>query len=170
MLKQFLIRTVLKRTKAEAEEMDPIHAQWIQFYHQFGKFYTKQFAPILAETGLSMREIHVLLFLANNPEFDTARDVSLYRRISKSQVSEAVELLVGRGLLCRTSDAADRRVTHLAITAEGLPLVNRAQEVQSDCVQQMLDGLTLKENEQLRAVLKKLFANGKRLAEGESSK
>lgn len=34
---------------------------------QFKRCYARQFAPLLADTTLSMNEIHVLLFLANNP-------------------------------------------------------------------------------------------------------
>ena len=73
--------------------MSTQYTRLLQFSRQFGKFYAYQFAPFLERTGLSMREVHVLLFLANNPECDTARDVSEYRGISKSQVSQAVELL-----------------------------------------------------------------------------
>ena len=61
-------------------------------------------------------ELDILLFLANNPGYDTARDVAEYRGLAKSQVSQAVDLLSARGVLRRTPDAADRRVVHLAIT------------------------------------------------------
>lgn len=71
------------------------YTRLLQFFQQFGKFYTHQFSPFLARTGLSMREVHVLLFLANNPSYDTARDVTEFRGLSKSQVSQAVELLGG---------------------------------------------------------------------------
>ena len=52
------------------------YTRLLQFYKQFGKYYDRQFAAFSARTGLSMREIHVLLFLANNPDYDTARDVA----------------------------------------------------------------------------------------------
>ena len=51
------------------------YTRLLQFYKQFGKFYDRQFGDFSARTGLSMREIHVLLFLANNPGYDTARDI-----------------------------------------------------------------------------------------------
>lgn len=85
------------------------YTRLLQFFQQFGKFYTHQFSPFLARTGLSMREVHVLLFLANNPSYDTARDVTEFRGLSKSQVSQAVELLAAERILRRTPDAADRR-------------------------------------------------------------
>lgn len=82
------------------------HTRLLQFYQNFGKFYTWQFTPLLERTGLSMREMNVLLFLANNPQYDTARDVTEFRGLSKSQVSQAVELLVAEGLVSRTPDSS----------------------------------------------------------------
>ena len=71
-----------------------------------------------ADTG----EVQVLLFLANHPGNDTARDVVELRGLPKSQVSRAVDLLVSRGFLQRRPDETDRRVIHLAITEAGKPL------------------------------------------------
>ena len=71
--------------------MPTVTTRLLRFSRQFERFYEHQFAPLLERTGLTMREIHVLLFLANNPGYDTARDVAEYRGLVKSQVSQAVE-------------------------------------------------------------------------------
>ena len=71
--------------------------RFLQFSKQFGKYCEHRFTPLSQRHGLSMREINVLLFLANNPGFDTARDITEYRGISKSQVSQAVDFLVELG-------------------------------------------------------------------------
>ena len=83
------------------------YTRLLQFYKQFGKFYDRQFGDFSARTGLSMREIHVLLFLANNPGYDTARDISELRGLSKSQVSQAVELLAAEGFRYIAVDAIE---------------------------------------------------------------
>ena len=69
------------------------YAQLAHFSRQFRTHYDRQFLPFLERWNLSMREVHVLLFLVNNPELDTARDVVVYRGLSKSQVSQAVDIL-----------------------------------------------------------------------------
>ena len=145
------------------------YTRLLQFSQQFGKFYAYQFAPLLERTGLTMREIHVLLFLANNPDYDTARDVTLYRGMSKSQVSQAVELLCAEGLLQRTPDEADRRMVHLAITQAGQPLARECQELQERCGTRLLDGLSPEQVRQLRELLETVLNNGAHLAE-EASK
>ena len=144
------------------------YTRLLQFYKQFGKFYDRQFGDFSARTGLSMREIHVLLFLANNPGYDTARDISELRGLSKSQVSQAVELLAAEGFLLRTPDEADRRVVHLSITPAGLPLARECQTIQTACGQRLLAGLSEEQEQQLALLLRTMLDNGSHLTEEES--
>ena len=123
-------------------------AQLTRLPRKFGRYYDRQFLPLLERTGLSMREIHVLLFLANHPGQDTAREVTELRGLAQSQVSQAVEVLTGLGILRRQADGVDRRIIHLAITEEGIPLAREAQAIQAACGRRMLAGLS----EQERAV------------------
>nr|WP_325237817.1 MarR family transcriptional regulator [uncultured Oscillibacter sp.] len=120
-------------------------AQLIRLPRKFGKYYDRQFLPLLEKTGLTIREVHVLLFLANHPGQDTARDVTELRGMAKSQVSQAVEVLAGRGLLARRADGEDRRVVHLEITEQGAPLAREAQALQAACGRRLLEGLTEEE-------------------------
>ena len=144
------------------------YTRLLQFYKQFGKFYDRQFGDFSARTGLSMREIHVLLFLANNPGYDTARDISELRGLSKSQVSQAVELLAAEGFLLRTPDEADRRVVHLSITPAGLPLARECQTIQTACGQRLLAGLSEEQEQQLALLLGTVLDNGSHLTEEEA--
>lgn len=120
-------------------------AQLIRLPRKFGKYYDRQFLPLLEKTGLTIREVHVLLFLANHPGQDTARDVTELRGLAKSQVSQAVEIMAGRGLLARRADGEDRRIIHLEITEKGAPLAKEAQGIQAACGRRLLAGLTGKE-------------------------
>lgn len=141
------------------------YTRLLLFSQSFGKFYERQFLPLLQETGLTMREVHVLLFLINNPGFDTAREITALRGLSKSQVSQAVELLAAEGLLCRRPDREDRRVVHLAVTELGEPLALRCQALQAACGQRLLEGLTAEERAELRRLLETVLNNGEKLAE-----
>ena len=144
------------------------YTRLLQFYKQFGKFYARQFSDFSARTGLSMREIHVLLCLANNPGYNTARDISELRGLSKSQVSQAVELLAAEGFLLRTPDEADRRVVHLSITPTGLPLARECQTIQAACGQRLLAGLSEEQVRQFALLLGTVLNNGAHLTEEES--
>ena len=147
--------------------MPSVTTRLLLFSKQFTRFYERRFTPLLARTGLTMREVHVLLFLANNPGYDTARDVAEYRGLAKSQVSQAVDLLASQGLLRRTPDGGDRRVVHLAITEEGLPLAREAQAIQAACGRRLLAGLTAEDEAQFRRLLETVLENGAHLIEEE---
>lgn len=137
----------------------------LQFARQFKKYYTYQFSPLLKQSGLSIREVDVLLFLANNPDYDTARDITEFRGLSKSQVSQAVDLLAAEGLLQRMPDTADRRIVHLSVTAEGLPLAQKAQRIQALCGEQLFAGLSPEQGHILHTALEAVLLNTSRLAE-----
>ncbi len=137
----------------------------LQFYQNFGKFYTRQFFSLTQSSGLSARELEVLLFLANNPGYDTARDMTLLRGMSKSQVSQAVDLLSAEGLLLRTPDMADRRIIHLSITESGQGLTRQALAIQRSCIDRLLSGLSPEEQVHLFSALGKVLDNAALLAE-----
>ena len=130
------------------------------------KYYEQQFVPLLEESGLTMRDLHVLLFLANHPEQDTARDVAEVRGLAKSQVSQAVETLTGRGWLRRTPSRSDRRVVHLTITGEGIPLAREAQAIQAACGQRLLAGLSEAEQALFLDLLERILNTAEQLTEG----
>ena len=132
-------------------------AQLTRLPRTFGKYYDRQFLPLLEQTGLSMRELHILLFLANHPGQDTARDVTELRGLAKSQVSQAVEVLTDRGLLARRADGEDRRIIHLEITGEGAPLAREAQAVQAACGRRLLAGLAEEEQAVFLGLLERVL-------------
>lgn len=145
--------------------MPTIHTRLLQFLQQYTKYCNHQFLPLLTRTGITMREVHVLLFLANNPDYDTARDITVLRGISKSQVSQAVDLLTAEGFLLRTPDQTDRRIVHLAISPDGWPLAKECLQIQESCSQQLMEGLTPEEEETFRVIFEVILNNGARLAE-----
>ena len=140
----------------------------LRFSRQFERFYAARFVPLLERMGWNMAEVHVLLFLANNPGRDTARDVATLRGLAKSQVSQAVEHLTDQGILRRCPDREDRRVIHLSITEKGSPLAEEARAIQAGCGRALTEGLTPEETELLRSILKKVMDNVERLAGKET--
>ena len=121
---------------------------------QFRRYYDRHFSELLSRTGLSMREMHVVLFLANHPAHDTARDVTELRGLA-------------RELLRRQPDKADRRVIHLALTDAGAALAREGQKLQSTCLDALFAGLTQSEAERFQELLEKVLTSAEvRLKEG----
>lgn len=142
----------------------------LRVIQQFKRYYARQFTDLLARADLSMREMDVILFLANNPGHDTARDVTELRGLSKSQVSAAVDLLAERGLLDRLPDRADRRVVHLALTERGLALGRQGRQIQSACLEALFAGLTPAETARFQGLLEKVLTGAEtQLREGANT-
>ena len=137
---------------------------------QFRRYYDRQFTDLLARSGLTLREMDVILFLTNNPGPDTSRDVTELRGLSKSQVSAAVDLLAERGLLDRLPDRADRRVVHLALTEAGAALARQGRQSQSACLEKLVSGLTPAETDRFQQRLEKVLTGAEtQLREGANT-
>ena len=62
------------------------------------RLYSRMLTPLLERYRLTQLEMDILLFLANNPGLDTARDICTYRRLKPGIVSFHVDNLVREGL------------------------------------------------------------------------
>ena len=71
----------------------------IDHYASGEYLYDRMCAPLCQKHGLTHMEFVVLMFLANNPGFDTAAQIVKYRRLTKSHVSLAVRSLLERRFL-----------------------------------------------------------------------
>ena len=90
--------------------------KFLRMHKQAIQAYNRHIEETAHRLGLAKPEADVLLFLANNPQHNTARDVVQYRGFSKTYVSRSVESLVRQGLLTTVQSAADRRVQYLHLT------------------------------------------------------
>ena len=90
-------------------------ADFFNLTQQFQKTYERLLGCTAESCGVSRIELDILLFLRNNPGCDTAHDIVRIRRIAKSHVSKAVELLCRRGYLSAETDKTDRRIVRLRL-------------------------------------------------------
>lgn len=88
--------------------------------------------PVCKELDIPQTSFDLLLFLANNPKFNTARDVCEIRGIKKGIVSVTVDHLVQTGYLIRKNDSADRRIQRLFLTEKCDYIISRGRKAQED--------------------------------------
>lgn len=82
-----------------AFEPEVIKMKFVDFMADSRDFYTGLIDPVCKKYGLTQMEFNILLFLANNPECDTAAQIIRKRAFTKSHVSMSVRSLEERGLL-----------------------------------------------------------------------
>ncbi len=101
--------------------------------------------PVCREFGLSQTDLDVLLFLANHPQDNTARDVCEKRLIKKALVSVTVEKLVQLGYLQRQEDCLDRRVQRLAVLEKAQAAVAAGRRTQKAFFHAIYQNMTQEE-------------------------
>ena len=110
--------------------MNPI--DFISISTKAMKAYETFCQPVCKKYQLSQTSFDVLMFLANNPEYNTARDICEIRGIRTGIASVAVDLLVKNGYLLRQPDASDRRITRLVLTEKSGEIVQSGRMIQRE--------------------------------------
>ena len=111
----------------------------IEFSIKTSQAYSAVCKPLCQELGLSQTALDILLFLANNPDYKTARDIVEVRHIKANLVSMNVDKLVQEGLLERRAVPGDRRKTELLCTEKAGPIIARGRAVQNAFFKRLLD-------------------------------
>ena len=102
----------------------------IEFPRKLLLAYNAMCKPLCKKLGLPQTAFDILMFLGNNPEYRTARDIVEVRDIKANLVSVNVERLVQEGYLKRRSVAGNRRKTELLCTEKAKPLIKEGRAVQ----------------------------------------
>lgn len=126
---------------------------------QFKKLYDRKISEMASRYGLTPNEINILLFLANNPEWDTAKDIVDRRCLTKSGVSRAVDSLIRRGFLASREDEKDRRILHLSVLPAAMELLQDAAQTREEFFSCIYRGFTASERRTFDRLAEKISEN-----------
>lgn len=96
----------------------------------FKSAYNKCMDSVCFRYDLTRMELAVLLFLANNPQYDTASDIVEKRRFTKSHVSTTVKSLESRGFILREYRGNNRKTAHLKLCGGAVEIAAAGQAAQ----------------------------------------
>lgn len=94
--------------------------------------------PLCQELKLPQTAFDILMFLANNPDCKTARDIVEIRKIKANLVSVNVDKLVQEGYLERRTVQDDRRKQELHCTEKAQPVIVRGCALQNAFFERLL--------------------------------
>lgn len=101
----------------------------LDFAQKLSISYTNVCKPLCHELNIPQTAFDILMFLGNNPRYQTARDIVDIRKIKANLVSVNVDRLVKEGYLRREADT-DRRKTRLICTEKALPVIAQGKALQ----------------------------------------
>ncbi|MFR1833830.1 MAG: MarR family winged helix-turn-helix transcriptional regulator [Lachnospiraceae bacterium] len=125
------------------------------------KLHESMLKEICETYQLTFIEANIISFLHNNPGRDTARDIVELRMLSKGNVSQAVESLIQKGLLMRTPDQEDRRIIHLALLEQAVPITQTMERQKSLFQEEIFTGFTDSEKELYHQLNTRIMENTK---------
>lgn len=131
----------------------------LSYVSHFRQFYARSFEDVGDKYQLTQLEIDILLFLHNNPERNTARDIVELRGFAKSNVSTAVESLRKKGYLLSEPDPESRKIRRLTLAEAKLEPVMEFAACQEQGFAAMLRGFTAEELQLLSQFLKRIDGN-----------
>lgn len=133
--------------------------KFIDFMSSLTELHQKTIAPVSREYGLTSAELAILLFLANNPEYDTATEIVQKRHLAKSHVSTSLRSLEEKGLLRKEYRGNDRRTVHLVLEKSSEEIVKKGQAAQVRFYDILTEGIPESEREQFERILEKISSN-----------
>lgn len=121
--------------------------------------YEEETKPLCAEVGIPHTAFDILMFIANNPAVDTAKDVVERKRLKANLVSINVEKLVKEGYLERSADEEDRRKVILSCTAKAAPVIQKGREVQKRFYDRLIKDVPPESIMIMRAAIRQISRN-----------
>ena len=134
--------------------------------NKMSQAYHIMLTPLCKETDLPPLALDILLFLANNPEHNTAKDICRMRGHKSGIVSVHVERLVNDGLLERREMPGDRRQTRLVCTEKAQDIITRGREIQWQFGLRLMEGISKEDRETMHRCFERIDVNLDEICKG----
>lgn len=131
----------------------------LDFLSAEGELYQRLTMPVAEKHGLSSMEFAIILFLANNPEHDTATEIVNIRHLTKSHVSTSIRSLVEKGLLSKEYRNGDHRTIHLILSEQTDAIVTDGRLAQRCFYDALFKGFSDEEHAQLEFFMERMNEN-----------
>ena len=128
-------------------------------------FYLQCTAPVCEQFGLTQMAFNILMFLTNNPEFDTAADIVRVKKLTKSHVSSGIRELQKKGYIKTYYREGNRKLLHIDITAAAAPVIASGKEAQKQFGCRLFSGFSGEEIDLCRQFFGRMCDNARAGAE-----
>ena len=139
----------------------------MEFSRKLALAYTAVCKPLCQTLKLPQTAFDILLFLSNNPAYQTAEDIVEVRKIKANLVSVNVDKLVRDGYLTREPMPGDRRKTRLLCTEKAQPVIMQGRQLQSAFLQRLFAHTDQQMQDAFLKTISIMYKNLNELLEGD---
>lgn len=133
------------------------------------RYFEIKVSGVCEKYQLRQLEYDILMFIYNNPAYNTVADIVRIRKSTKSHVSTSLKVLEDRGFIERRVDKDNKK----HVTIHLLQLANEVIEdgiwVQKEFAQDMFEGLSEEEIKVFINVFQKVYDNAERMISNEKN-
>lgn len=131
------------------------------------KLYAISLEPVYKKYDLTKMELDILLFLANNPEYDSAKDIIERRQLAKSHVSTSIRSLIEKEYLKPTYLQNNKKTVHLILLDSSIEIIKDGQLAQKKFIETIFEDFTKTEKQILINSFAKISRNAKKTLKEE---
>lgn len=125
-------------------------------------YYEKLNGAVCDKYNLTQMEYDILMFLHNNPQYNTAAEIVKIRRSTKSHVSTSLRMLEEKGLIEKRQSEDNKKYIAIILLDKAKTIVNEGIAVQKQFARDILDGLSDEEMDMCKAVFEKIYENAEK--------
>lgn len=125
--------------------------------------YTYRCAELLEKYQLIGPSFHIMMFLGNHPDLQTAKDISELLNLKANVISVHVNRLVDRGYLTRETVPGDRRKVRLCLTEKALPIIESGNQMEKQFCAELKNGLSEDDLKRLDEILSVVRNNASKI-------
>lgn len=99
--------------------------EFLRLSNRLREYYGKQIKDRFSKYTFSPNEISILILLQNNNSITTSTQLRVVLGVSKALVSRSVTSLEQKGLVLVKSDPNDKRISHIELTENAIPVLEK---------------------------------------------
>lgn len=130
------------------------------------RYYETLTRSLCDQYDLTQLEYDILMFLYNNPQYNTAADIVKVRKSTKSHVSTSLKFLEEKGLIAKKQSEDNKKHIEIILLDSVQEIVQAGLNVQKEFVKNMFRGFTEEEMVMCKSVFNRICNNAENCLKG----
>lgn len=105
-------------------------------------YYEKLTSSICQKYKLTQLEYDILMFLYNNPKYNTASDIVRIRKSTKSHVSKSLKNLENKKLIFKKQNKENRKYYEIFLLEKANIIIQNGKKIQEQFIEDLFEGIS----------------------------